>query len=137
MDVKNCRKCGRMFNYISGMPICPACREAAEAKFQEVKKFVQDNKTATMAEIVENCDVDSKQVQQWIREERLFFSDDSPIKLSCENCGATINTGRYCEKCKKDMASNISDAFKPADSPMKPKEPQGKVNSRMYTYDRK
>ena len=38
MEVRNCRKCGRIFNYVAGMPICPACRERIEEKFQEVKK---------------------------------------------------------------------------------------------------
>lgn len=38
MDVKNCRKCKRLFNYIGGQQICPACREAIEAEFQKVKK---------------------------------------------------------------------------------------------------
>ena len=34
MDVKNCRKCKRLFNYIGGQQICPACREAIEAEFR-------------------------------------------------------------------------------------------------------
>ena len=39
MNVRNCRKCGRMFNYVSGPPICGKCREQAEEQFQVVKKF--------------------------------------------------------------------------------------------------
>ena len=36
MEVKNCKKCRRLFNYISGPSICPQCREELEKKFQEV-----------------------------------------------------------------------------------------------------
>ena len=110
MEVKNCRKCGRMFNYMGGQQVCQACKQAAEAKFQEVKEYVREHKTASIPQICEDCGVENKQVQQWIREERLIFADDSPVKLSCELCGAQIRTGRYCDKCKKETASNISAA---------------------------
>ena len=30
MNVRNCRKCGKLFNHIMGAPICPACREKLE-----------------------------------------------------------------------------------------------------------
>ncbi len=135
MNVKNCRKCGKMFNYVGGMPVCPACRESAEAQFQAVKKYVQDHKTATIPQIVEECGVDAKQIQQWVREERLFFTEDSPVKINCEICGATIRTGRYCDKCKKDTAHNLTDAFQPAhvEKP-KPEINLGKQSSKMYTY---
>ena len=34
MNVKNCRNCGKLFNYIAGPNICPACKEEIEKKFQ-------------------------------------------------------------------------------------------------------
>ena len=43
MNVKNCRKCGRIFNYIGGQPICPTCREEAEKKFETVKNYIKEN----------------------------------------------------------------------------------------------
>ena len=30
MNVVNCRRCGRLFNYVAGKYICPACKEALE-----------------------------------------------------------------------------------------------------------
>ena len=41
MNARNCRKCGKLFNYVSGPPICMACREALEKKFQEVKEYIR------------------------------------------------------------------------------------------------
>ncbi|MCR4586529.1 MAG: flagellar protein [Lachnospiraceae bacterium] len=109
-SIKNCRKCGKMFNYMMGPPICPACREKIEKKFQEVKEYVREHKAASMNQITEDCDVERKQVEQWVREERLVFSDESPIKLHCERCGAYITTGRFCDKCKKETANDVSAA---------------------------
>ena len=59
MNVKNCRKCGKLFNYVYGSAICPACKEALEAKFQEVRKYIQQHGRATMEEVSEECDVDT------------------------------------------------------------------------------
>ncbi len=106
-----------MFNCVMGEPICPQCKEAIESKFQEVKKYVQDNKTAPLNEICEVGDVDSKLVKQWIREERLFFADDARAKISCEKCGAQIATGRYCDACKKQTANVFSNAARRPEPP--------------------
>lgn len=133
MNIKNCRKCGKMFNYVMGEPICPQCKEAAESKFQEVKKFVQDNKQATIPEIVEACNVDAKAVKQWIREERLFFADDSPVKISCEICGCQISTGRFCDKCKKETANTFGNASRrPQTQEPSPSATPGGI--RMHTF---
>ncbi len=115
MEVKNCRKCRKLFNYIAGPQICPQCREALEAKFQDVKKYVYDNKGATITQIAAACEVDVPQIQQWIREERLVFSSDSPITINCESCGEMIQTGRFCAKCKANVANGLSNTIaKPA-----------------------
>lgn len=114
MEIKNCKSCGKMFNYVTGEQVCPRCREELENKFQEVKKFVLDNKSATMNEICETCDVDPKLVKKWVREERLVFTQDSPVKINCEMCGTQINTGRYCDRCRKAAASNFGNVVKAA-----------------------
>lgn len=134
MDVRNCRKCGRVFNYISGAPICQSCREQEEQKFQEVKKFVQDCKTAGINEIVEACDVSHNQVNMWIRQERLVFAEDSPIGINCESCGTMIKTGRFCEKCKYDLARGLNNSITPKKvEPVVKKDP--KENPRMRYLD--
>lgn len=121
MNVKNCRKCGKMFNYAFGPIICPDCISAQEELFQKAKKYVQDNPGCDIQELSENVEVDANQIRQWIREERLQFSDDSPIRIACESCGSMIRSGRYCDACKNEMASGMKSAFglnKPAPEPM-------------------
>ncbi len=111
MNVRNCKKCGKIFNYIAGLPICPSCAEALEAKFQEVKEYIMDHKdAASMSVVADACKVDINQIKQWVREERLTFGEDSVIGIECENCGAQIKTGRFCEKCKNDIARGLIDA---------------------------
>lgn len=93
------------------MPICPACKEKLEQKFQNVKKYIREHPQADIKEVAEECEVEVGQIQQWIREERLEFTSDSPVKLPCESCGEMIRSGRFCEKCKNSMAKNLSNAI--------------------------
>ena len=68
--------------------------------------------------------MDQQQIQQWIREERLMFSEDSPIKIPCENCGTLIQSGKYCDKCKTNLArglNNVVEKSKKIEPPTPPK----------------
>ena len=131
MNVRNCRKCGNLFNYLSGPPICMACKEALEQKFQEVKAFIRDNAHATIPQVSESCDVSTNQIHQWLREERLELSAESGITLTCENCGSVILTGRFCSKCKNSMANQLNSSIKkPEVKKPEPKKDQ-KENPKM------
>ena len=114
MEVRNCKTCGRLFNYIGGSyrNLCPACVDAMETKFQEVKKYVEDNPGCTMNEITEKMNVTPRQVEKWIREERLCFTDDSPIGIPCEGCGKMIKSGKFCPECRNDMEKQMSSLYK-------------------------
>ena len=136
MDVRNCTKCGRIFNYVVGMPICPSCRERMEQKFQEVKQYIRENKGSSIPEVSAACEVESSQIHQWIREERLVLSDDSPIGINCENCGTMIKSGRFCDSCKSSMINTLKGSIqKPAaQTPQKPKS--DKDSPKMRYLDR-
>ncbi|MCR5255683.1 MAG: transposase [Acetatifactor sp.] len=111
MDVRNCRGCGKIFNYVAGSILCPSCREKMEVKFQEVKEYIRVNPGVGMREVAEECDVDPQQIQQWLREERLEVTEASPIYLNCEACGASIRSGRYCINCKGRMTNGFRNAI--------------------------
>lgn len=137
MNVKNCRRCRRVFNYVMGPCLCPACREEMEQKFQEVKKYVQENIRTGIQDVAEACDVEPSQIRQWVREERLVFSDDSPLGLGCERCGKMIKSGRFCEECKKSMATGFQNAIgKPAPAKPAPKKTADKDSPRMRYLDK-
>ena len=111
MEVRTCKTCKRLFNYITGPVRCPACADALEKKFQQVKQYIWDNKMASLQEISDANDVSIGQLRQWVREERLSFTQDSPVGLECESCGATIKTGRYCDNCKGRLSNTLMSAL--------------------------
>ncbi len=124
MDVKVCKNCRRLFNYIRGPELCPACInllsennaesvvEATtsvrkglagedESKFEQVRDYIITHPRATVAEIAEANDIGPSKIFEWIRGDRLEFSDDSmSVWFACENCGVKIRSGRFCNQCK-------------------------------------
>lgn len=111
MDVRNCKSCGRIFNYLSGAPLCPVCLKALEDKFDKVKEFVYKNPNSGISEVAEAGEVSISQINQWIRDERLSFSENSDIGIDCESCGRTIRTGRFCKSCKEGLTRDLQSAY--------------------------
>ena len=112
-DVKSCKMCKKLFNYLGGQPICPACQKKLEDKFQEVKTFIEEHDGASMDEVAKECEAPKNQIKKWIQEERLMIKEGSTgIVLNCENCGAPILTGRYCENCKRQVADGLDSLIK-------------------------
>jgi len=135
MDVRNCKTCGKLFNYISGPPLCPSCKRALDEKFEQVKEYIYDHPRVDMQEVSDVFDVPIAQIKQWIREERLAFAEDSPIGLECEKCGAMIRTGRFCKACKDQLARGLTELY-PERKP-KPilKEPRENARMRFLNMD--
>lgn len=134
MNVKNCRKCGKIFNYIGGLPICPVCREAADKQFNDVKEYIRSNKGCSIKTVSEECGVDEGQIRQWVREERLVFDTESGIGILCETCGTPIASGRYCDRCKLNLANGLAAAGRHA-APARP-QPQTRDSARMRFLDK-
>ncbi len=103
-----------------GPHLCPACMQKLEEKFSQVKDYLEDNPHATIPEIAKDNEVSTRQIEQWVREERLYFSDDSPYGIGCERCGKIIKTGRFCDSCRNDMANTFQNAYQKKEAP-KPK----------------
>lgn len=124
MEVRNCKSCGRLFNYMSGPGICANCQRKLEEKFQEVKAYLDENPNSSVNQVSEAMDVSVKQIKQWIKEERLSLSQPSPDGIVCEHCGTPICSGRFCDKCKAKMQNTLSSAIE------KPKAPEPKKRER-------
>lgn len=110
MDVRNCKMCGRLFNY-SGNPVCPGCSKKLEEKFVVVRDYIRENPSSSITVVSEETEVPMQQIKRWIREERLTFSKDSGVSIQCEKCGAAILTGRYCKECKRTMTQSFEGLY--------------------------
>ena len=65
MDIRNCRKCGRIFQYSgTGPVICENCKREQEKVFEKVRDYIRDNPGASMNQVSEENDVSINQIQQ-------------------------------------------------------------------------
>lgn len=111
MEVTNCKTCGRLFNVLGSERICPNCKAQLEDKFQEVKKFLEENPNSSVEVVSKETEVSSKQIRQWVREERLVLSEGVDMGIACEKCGKAINTGRFCPQCKSNLTNTLASAL--------------------------
>ena len=125
MDVRNCRMCGKLYNFIGGpyRNLCPNCIEKMEEKFDEVKEYIEEHKAATINEVSEECDVSSRQIEQWIREERLMIAEDSPI-------------GIRCERCKNKIANNLGSMYGESNAAVESMEKRASAEAKMRFLDK-
>ena len=136
MEVKNCKGCGKIFNYIGGPLLCEACRKALEDKFQQVKDYIYENRGADINEVAEKNDVSVQQLRQWVREERLEFSETSQVGLACERCGTMLRSGRFCKACKDKLANNFGSMYQDSEPKVAYKK-ETSSNARMRFLDSK
>lgn len=132
MDVRNCKNCGRLFNYIGGTPVCPSCQKEVDEKFTQVKQYIYDNPNSSIQKVSEDNDVSIPQIKKWVKEERLEFSESSAVGIECENCGAMIRTGRFCAQCKDKMANSLGGLYK---KEAQSKKPSPSSSSKMRFLD--
>ncbi|MDF2907684.1 MAG: flagellar protein [Herbinix sp.] len=124
MEVKVCKNCRRLFKYIYGPELCQDCAgmmtgitsEAPKAekksimkplvleeekKLDQVKEYIVVHPRATVAQIAEANEVSANRLLDWVREDRLEFSDDSEHAwFQCIKCGVKIKSGMYCFRCR-------------------------------------
>lgn len=110
MEVRTCAKCHQIYTvspFVAKKSTCPNCMRHLDAKFKEVRHYIRKNKDATVMDVSEACDVSIEQIQQWIREERIEYTESLKMTIECERCGAMIKKGYLCDNCQKETATNV------------------------------
>ena len=117
MEARNCVRCKRLFQYVGGPPICPICKEKEEETFKVVKDYIYEHREANMVQVSNDTGVPAKIIEKFIRDGRLIITDDSPIFLQCEKCGADIKTGRFCDECSRSLSNEMRISSRQPEAP--------------------
>jgi len=126
-DVRNCRRCGKIYNYIGGVPICQTCKDQDEEDFKRVKEYLYKNPGASMTEVSGALDVSVEKITKYLKDGRLeIINEEGNMILECETCGKAIKTGRFCSDCSRGLsqdlrstASRMNETIKAAPEPEK------------------
>ena len=117
MNVRNCSRCGMIYAY-DGFNICLKCRRDDEEDFKKVREYIDENPGANITEVSEKTEVDSKKIISFLKQGRLEIQDENNMLLSCERCGTSIKTGRFCEKCTFEMKKEFKQSIGGGKNPM-------------------
>ena len=123
LNIINCKKCGRIFQQITSRRICPDCEKAIEDKFLEVRDYIRQNPNVSIMEVSREKEVSVEQIKQWVREERLLFTNAEGSGVECVMCGIPITTGKYCARCKGEMAHTLGNAYEKPKVVLQPQQP--------------
>lgn len=109
-EVRNCRRCKKIFMFVTGPQLCDACKKLEEEEFERVRSFLKEFPGATIQEVARETDVPTQQIYKYLKEGRLEVAENSPIALQCENCGVRVKSGRFCINCSKKLANEMMNA---------------------------
>ena len=110
MKVRNCSRCGKIYAY-DGFNICIKCRREEEEEFKKVKEYLRENPGANVVEVSEETGVEAKRIIEFLKQGRLEIKDEHNILLTCERCGTSIRTGRFCDKCTIEMTREFKQSI--------------------------
>lgn len=107
-ELRNCKKCGKMFSYSSGTLICPNCISKDEEDFKNVRQYLYENPGATLPEVSTVLEISAEKIKRFLREGRLeIVNTEGNVILECERCGKSIKSGQYCNECAKNLLRDI------------------------------
>lgn len=136
MAAKNCARCGKIFNYITGAPLCFICKEQDEKDYKKVKEFLYKYPGATMPEVSEAVDVSVSKIKRFLKEGRLEVKENSNLFLQCERCAVPIKSGQYCDKCVYEIENEIKDLKTNANRRLREKIDDGRKSAKMRYLNR-
>ena len=137
MSLKNCKRCGILFNF-QEHSVCQQCLGKEEEDFQKIWDYMREHPGVSVLELSRKTGVEPAVITRFRREGRLAsdeMNDDSGGKV-CESCGAPIYQGRYCNKCVGKLRSELTQAAKEMRNQAEVKIP-GKVHSLDSIYKRR
>lgn len=108
-ELRNCPTCNDFFHYTGIREVCGKCAQDEEKMYEEVYRFLRrrENRAATIERIVEITGVTESLLHSWVRRGRLQPAMFPNLGYPCDNCGALTASGKLCEKCAKEIQTDL------------------------------
>ena len=137
-DLRNCRKCGKMFQHVDGIPVCQACKAEDEKDFERVREYLDENPKAPMNDVSSALEISIEKLKRYLKEGRLEVTEgDKSFVLNCESCGASIKKGRLCNGCSTSLSKDFDTTAKNISKPSTDDLTRNKVGMRHMERDKK
>lgn len=107
----NCDKCGGNMRYNGvGEYQCEKCGFFMYDDYGKVRNYLETHKGATQGQVSAATGVSVNTIRQFLRDDRIEVTANSAILLSCESCGTSIRSGRFCDACQAKRGQSMIQA---------------------------
>ncbi|MFO1444408.1 hypothetical protein KDN24_14610 [Bacillus sp. Bva_UNVM-123] len=109
-ELTNCPNCGEIFVRNQFRDICQNCWKEEEKSYERVYQFIRkrENRTATMAQVVEATEVEEALLLKFIKSGRLKLAQFPNLGYPCDKCGTNIREGKLCASCTDEFRKDLS-----------------------------
>ncbi len=108
-----CKECGGIMIFKGvGEYKCEDCGFLDYDDYGKVRNYIEKHAGATSAQASEATGVQQKTIRTMLRESRLEVAAGSKTFISCEMCGASIRSGRFCPKCEANYNKNYEEMLR-------------------------
>lgn len=116
-----CTKCGKFFGSTNGNDVCDSCKitsgnfkevaDLSDVIFRETRNYVYDNPNVSPEDVIDylaekGLTITRKTIMDYVRN-GLIILTSMEGKSTCEDCGRTILSGRYCPSCTRKKESDM------------------------------
>lgn len=104
MSLKNCKRCGKLFNS-QGYSVCPPCLEKDRVDFERIREYMLTHPYVSALELSRETGVKPAVITRFQREGRFISREQQEAELRCTACGEAITAGQICNDCLKKLGS--------------------------------
>jgi uncharacterized protein len=107
MDIRNCRRCGKVYNF-NGFAVCPNCTRQEQEDFDKIRDYLFKHPNSSALEVSQATGLELKVITRFQKEGRI--ESDGMVtsdNLSCEKCGQPVKSGRFCEQCVQKIQAEL------------------------------
>jgi len=130
-----CSICGKFFGATDDEDVCDSCKivsgkyeevdDLEDLLFHETRNYVYDTPNASPEDVIaylaeKGLSITRKIIMDYVRN-GLIVLTSMDGKATCEDCGRTILSGRFCPTCTRKKESNLG-VPKPVKKPVEPEK---------------
>lgn len=108
-ELMNCPNCESIFVKSKFRDVCERCYREEELEYEKVYQYIKkrQNRTASIAQVVEATGVDEDLIVKFLKNGKLKQTQFPNLAPPCEKCGAPVMSGRICVTCKQNMETDL------------------------------
>jgi len=110
-ELRNCKRCNKVFSYLAGLPICPVCAREDEQIFKDVSAFIREHPGVSLNIVAEELKISYEKLLKYVKEGRLqILAANGDYVGFCEKCGTMIMKGKFCKSCEYHISNVLDDS---------------------------